>query len=91
MVKKKNSNTSTTQLNVKVFGLSSGITFGVGFLILGWAAGGGFGAEMVNLVGSVYVGYKPGFLGGIVGGAYAFVDAGLGGALIAWLYNKLSR
>ncbi|MFH1276248.1 MAG: hypothetical protein ABIH82_03980 [Candidatus Woesearchaeota archaeon] len=55
---------NTCKLNVKAFTLSSGIVFGTGFLLLGWMAGFGWGTEMVSLFSSLYVGYKPGFLGG---------------------------
>jgi len=40
---------------------------------------------------SVYLGYTPTVLGSIIGGIWGFVDAGIGGLLLAWLYNKFLK
>ncbi|MFC1691591.1 bacteriophage holin [Nanoarchaeota archaeon] len=79
-----------TKLSVKAFALACGTAFGVYMLILGIAAGFGWGAEIVALIGTVYSGFKPGLVGGIIGGIWAFIDGAIGGAIFAWLYNKFS-
>lgn len=50
----------------------------------------GFGAELVDTIGIVYVGYRGTPGGGLVGAAWAAVDGFLGGFLLAWLCNFLS-
>ena len=80
------------QLNAKAFGLACGILWGAWALLLGlsapvcpWAM------NIVNWLSTVYVGYKAGITGSIIGGIWAFVDGGLAGFLVAWLYNKFSK
>jgi hypothetical protein len=77
------------KLDVKRLGLSFGITFGAGMFILGLVSMGGYGSEIVRLIGTAYVGFNSTFLGSIIGGIYGFIDGLVGGALIAWIYNKL--
>lgn len=92
MAKKKSKNVcGPCALNVKAAAIASGTIFGIGFMILGWIAASGYGAEIVNLFGSFYIGYNPGFFGGIIGGVYSFIDWGIAGALVAWLYNKINK
>ena len=82
----------TDRLNVLNFGLALGIAFGVGMLLLGlFALWFNWGTEIVNLVGTVYIGYAPTFGGSIIGGIWAFFDSFIGGVIIAWLYNLLQR
>jgi len=80
------------KLDVKAFGLACGIIWAAGVIILGimnmltgWAAG------WVELMSTAYIGYQPTFIGSIIGGAWGFVDAGIGGLLLAWLYNKFAK
>ena len=72
------------------FGLALGLTCGVGVLFLGTAATlYGWGSLWVDLLATVYPGFKTTFLGSFVGGAWATVDGFIGGWLFAWFYNKL--
>ena len=80
------------KLDVKAFGLTLGIIWAAGMLIMGilnmmfdW------GTTFLMVMSSVYVGLKPTVLGIIIGTAWGFVDAGIAGVLVAWLYNKLAR
>lgn len=80
------------KLNVKALGLTLGIVWGSGMLLLGlmsmflnWGMG------VVNIIGSVYIGYNSTFVGTFVGTIWGFCDGAVCGVLIAWLYNKLSR
>jgi hypothetical protein len=80
------------KLNVKAFALACGICWGGGMFILGildtistW--GDAWGA----LMATIYLGYSPTILGSIIGGIWGFIDAGIGGMVIAWLYNKFSK
>ncbi|MAF51341.1 MAG: hypothetical protein CMH64_04600 [Nanoarchaeota archaeon] len=78
------------KLNEKALGLSLGITFGAGMLITGLISLTGYGVEIVNLIGTVYKGFKPSILGSLIGGVYGFIDGFIGGYLISWLYNYFS-
>lgn len=80
------------KLDVNAFGLACGLTWGGAMFLLGvidiftvW--GDAFGVVM----SSFYVGYTPTPIGSLIGGAWGFCDAGIGGAVVAWLYNKLTK
>jgi hypothetical protein len=46
---------------------------------------------LVTVLSSLYIGYSPTFLGGIIGGIWAFVDGAIAGAIIAWVYNLVAK
>lgn len=80
------------KVDAKALGLTLGIVWGAAMFLLGlmviffdWGAG------WVNLMSSLYIGYKASFLGSIVGGIWGFIDAGIAGVIIGWLYNKLAK
>ena len=80
------------KLDVRAFGLACGILWGFAMLVLGLInTFNTWGAEIEQLMATVYIGYKPTILGSIIGGIWGFLDAGIGGLIIAWLYNKFSR
>jgi hypothetical protein len=82
------------KLDIKALGLAAGILWGVAVFFVAlanliWAP---YGGAFLSGVASVY----PGYTGGrsvaqvIVGTGYAFVDGGIAGGVLAWLYNCLS-
>jgi len=78
------------KLDAVKFGLTMGIVWAGCVLFLGiidnlWGWGGG----MVKGIGSLYIGYKPTLAGSLIGMVWAFFDAGIGGWLVAFIYNKL--
>ncbi len=77
------------RLNVGKFAFAWGITIGFYVMVLGWLAMSGWGAGIVHTIASLYIGYGPSFLGGIIGGLYAFADWTIGVAIIAWIYNAM--
>jgi hypothetical protein len=81
------------KLNVKAFGLAFGILWGVAVIIMGVVAMifPNYCADFVRVLGTKYIGYAPTFLGSIIGGIWGFVDAGIFGLALAWLYNKLVK
>jgi len=80
------------ELNVLSFGLACGITFGVYLLLIGMIAWiFNWGTTVVQFVGSFYYGFAPTFVGSLLGGLWAFIDAFIGGVIFAWLYNFFSR
>ncbi len=74
----------------KAVALSCGITWGVYVLFIGWVATTGWGSGIVSGLGQFYIGYSASFIGGIIGGIWAFVDGFIGGAIFAWLYNAFA-
>lgn len=80
------------KVDVKALGLAMGIVWGAVMFLLGimnmllnW------GGALEEVMSSLYIGYKPTFLGSIIGGFWGFFDAGIGGVIMGWLYNKLSK
>ena len=79
------------ELSVKGLGLTLGIVWGAAVFLVGITSMlYGYGTDFVLLLDSIYVGYTATFGGSIVGAIWGFIDAGIGGVIIAWLYNKLA-
>ena len=80
------------KLDTKAFALAVGIVWAVGAFLLGIAAMlFNWGTAWLELLASCYIGYKATFLGSIIGAFWAFVDAGIGALIVAWLYNKFVK
>jgi hypothetical protein len=77
------------RLSVKGLGLALGVTWGAGVLMLGLIGAIGWGRAVVDVLGSLYLGFRPTLLGSVIGGAWAFVDGAIAGIVVAWLYNRL--
>jgi hypothetical protein len=63
--------------------------FATGLLNILWS---GYGGRLLEAMSSVYPGYHPdGSIGQLLlGAAYGCVDGAILGALIAWIYNRVS-
>jgi hypothetical protein len=79
------------KLSIKALALALGIAWGVGAFVLALMAMAGWGRPMVELVGSVYLGYAPTPAGAVIGAVWGGVDGAVAGAVIAWLYNRFVR
>ena len=79
------------KLNVKSLALGLGLTWGISMLFIGWISATGWGAGIVNVISSLYIGFKSTFWGGILGGIWGFVDGFVGGAIIALVYNWVNK
>ncbi len=79
------------KLNIKAFAMTCGTLWALGLFSLTWwlIAFGGSTGEL-TLIGKVYLGYTVSPIGSVIGLAYAFFDAWIGGAIFAWLYNKMA-
>ncbi len=75
-------------LSIKGLAIALGVSWGGGVVLLGLAGSIGWGRPLVDVLGSVYLGYRPSFTGSLIGGLWAFTDGALGGIVIAWLYNR---
>ncbi len=79
------------KLNIKAFALTCGILWAMGLFFLTWwliAFGGSAGEP--TFISKVYLGYTVSPIGSVIGLVYAFFDALIGGAIFAWLYNKIA-
>ena len=79
------------RLNVKSFALTCGIIWGLGLFVGTWWIIAFDGVtEEITFLGRFYLGYNISPLGSIVGLIWAFLDALIGGAIFAWLYNLIT-
>ena len=80
------------KLNTKAFALTCGIIWGLGLFFLTWwmiAFGGATGEK--TIIGKIYIGYSISAAGSFIGLMWGFVDALIGGAIFAWLYNLIAK
>ena len=78
-------------LNVRAFALACGVLWGLAlFLITWWIILFDGSSDQHTFLGLVYRGYSLTPVGSIIGGAWGLVDGFIGGAIFAWLYNKLA-
>ena len=81
-----------TKLNAHALGVSLGGIWALAILLVGFTAiWFGYGVEFVEFWSTLYVGYGATIGGSVIGAVWAFIDAYIGGVLVAWLYNKLSK
>ncbi len=77
-----------SRLSIRRLGFAFGLIWGLGMLLMGWAGWlSGFGVPMTRMWGTVYIGFAPTFVGGILGFIWGFIDFFIFGALVAWVYN----
>ena len=79
------------KLNVKAFAMTCGLLWGLGLFVLTWGVIFFDGATgEATCLGRVCRGYTVSPVGSLIGLAYGIVDGFIGGAIFAWLYNRLS-
>ncbi|MHC4619039.1 MAG: bacteriophage holin [Planctomycetota bacterium] len=79
------------KLNVKAFGLTCGLVWGIGLFALTWwviACEGSTGE--ITFIGQVYRGYSISPVGSLVGLVWGLADGLVGGLIFAWVYNVLA-
>lgn len=80
-----------TKIDIKAFALACSLLWGAAVLLMGiLALTVGYGTKFIEAIGTIYLGTSIDPLGIILGTIYALIDAGIGGALLAWLYNRLA-
>ena len=83
---------SKSKLSPVSLGLALGILWGVSLLVTGLVATYySYGKPFVMAISVMYMGYEPSVTGSLIGGLIGFVDAFIGGLIIAWLYNFFLR
>jgi len=79
------------KLNIKAFALAFALVWGFGlFFITWWIIA--FDGPSTNpvFIGQLYRGYQLTPMGSVIGLVWAFFDGWIGGAVFAWLYNRLA-
>ena len=94
-MKRKDSNETSMKLDVKGMALTFGVLWGGAMLTVGLVnmITGNYGQLFLAVMASIYPGY---YVGGtikdvLVGAGYGLVDGGIGGAVLALVYNRLIR
>jgi hypothetical protein len=81
------------KLKPVALGLTLGLIWGGVLFLTTWLSYfTGYARLFLEVVaGSVYPGYSISPLGSVLAFFYGFVDLGLGGLLVGWIYNRLAR
>ena len=79
------------RLNIRALALAGGVLWGLYMLFIGWTSMFGWGTNFVVTMSSVYIGFRPTFLGSVIGAMWGFVDGAIAGAIIAWVYNMAAK
>lgn len=79
------------KLSVRAFALACGIIWGLGLLIIVLIAmaSEGYGGAFIEAISSIYLGVAVSAKGAFLVLLWGFIDGFIGGAIFAWLYNKL--
>jgi hypothetical protein len=80
------------RLDIKAFALTCGLIWGIGLFLMTWwiiALEGSTGE--VPFIGRIYLGYAITPAGSVIGLLWALLDGLVGGAVFAWLYNRLAE
>ena len=79
------------RLDIRALALAIGLCWGSAMVLVGISSSFGWGVEFVEVMGSIYVGFEPSFMGAIIGGLWGFADGMIAGFIIAALYNLFAR
>lgn len=72
-------------------GIALGVLWAFSVFFAGIFAMSGWGAALVQVLGSFYIGYGPSIAGAIIGAIWAFVDGFVAGVVVAWIYNLVAQ
>tara|TARA_B100001996_G_scaffold377094_1_gene359225 strand:- start:388 stop:627 length:240 start_codon:yes stop_codon:yes gene_type:complete len=61
------------------------------FLLTWWLIFNGYSEGPKTLVERVYIGFSFTPLGSLIGAFYGFIDFGIAGLIVGWLYNKFKK
>jgi len=79
-------------LSIRSVALTAGIVGALAMFFLAWwliIIGNSDGPT--TLLERMYIGYSFTPLGSVIGAVWGFVDFAIGGAIFAWLYNKINK
>src|SRR5690349_12613397 len=78
------------KINIKAFAIATAVWWGLGLFALTWwliFTQGSTGES--TLIGRLYPGYNISPLGSLIGLGWGVLDGAIGGAVLAWLYDRL--
>ena len=79
------------KINIKAMALTFGLFAGLSlFTITWWIILLEGSSDHPTFIGKFYLGYSLTPVGSIIGFTWAFIDWMIGGAIFAWIYNKLN-
>ena len=81
----------SAKMSVIGLALGFGIYWGLSQVVAGWTSMFNWGNAYVSTMSSIYIGYEPSFIGGIIGGIWGFADGFIAGAVVAWFYNMFKK
>jgi hypothetical protein len=80
------------KVDCKALGLACGILWAVGYVGLAvLTMTNGYGSEFIDMLSRYYLGSGATQKGIVIGAVWSFADAGIGGFILGWLYNKLAK
>lgn len=80
-------------INTKALALTLGILWSLSLLAVSLIAlvSTDYLHNITDFFSTLYLGYDLSFTGIMTGMVWAFIDAAIGGLVVAWLYNKLNK
>ena len=79
-------------MSIRAFALTAGIFGATTLFFLAWWLILTENADgPTTLLDRIYIGYSFTPTGSVIGALWGFVDFGIGGAIFAWLYNKIKN
>lgn len=82
---------ATRRCSPNALGIAVGILWALYVFSCGIIAIFGWGAELVSVLSSLYLGYSASFIGAVIGALWAFADGYFAGLIIGWIYNRVAR
>jgi hypothetical protein len=79
------------KIDLKGAVVAFGLTWAIAMLFIGWVAIFGWGIRVVDILSSLYIGFAPTFIGGIIGAVWGFFDGAIGAAIFVLLYNAMVK
>ena len=79
------------KLSVTALAVSLGVTWAFYMMCVGWCAMFGWGTRVVEVMATLYIGYAPTMLGGLIGALWGFIDGAIAGIIIALIYNLVIK
>lgn len=86
----RKSKSSNLKLSIKGAALSIGIVWGAAIFLLGISGMLGYGLPIISTLSTLYLGFFPSVKGILIGTLWGFADGFVGGAVLAWVYNKFA-
>ena len=78
-------------LSIKGMAIAFGLVWGITlFVITWWIIFLEGSSNTTTFIGKFYIGYSLTPAGSIIGFLWGVVDGAIGGAMVAWLYNRFS-